>query len=233
MQVLVGTSGYSYKEWKGVFYPKDLKNAGMLRFYGERFKTVEINNTFYRMPAKEMVERWAAEVPDHFTFVLKASRRITHEKRLAGEVGDSVAFLYRTAESLGDKLGPILYQLPPNFKKDVPRLRNFLALLPPGRPVAFEFRHPTWFDDDVYDTLRAAGAALCSADTDESGDAGAPLVPTAGWGYLRLRRAEYSDDDLARWAGRIRAQPWDRAFVFFKHELGAPAVAERMLATLG
>ena len=235
MRVLVGTSGYSYKEWKGTFYPEDLKEAGMLRFYAERFKTVEINNTFYRMPGKDMLERWAGEVPEDFTFVLKASRRITHEKRLAGDAADSVAYLFRTAEALGPRLGPVLFQLPPFFKKDVPRLRDFLARLPEDRPAAFEFRHESWFHDEVYDALRAGGAALCSADTDESGEEGAPLVPTAGWGYLRLRRADYAEDDLARWAERILAQAWDRAFVFFKHEEAGkgPAMAGRLAVRLG
>ncbi len=235
MQVLVGTSGYSYKEWKGTFYPEDLKEADMLRFYAERFKTVEINNTFYRMPAKDLLERWMGEVPEDFTFVLKASRRITHEKRLAADAADSVAYFFKTAEVLGPRQGPVLFQLPPFVKKDVPRLRDFLALLPEGRPAAFEFRHETWFDDEVYETLRAGGGALCSADTDESGEEGAPVVPTAGFGYLRLRRAGYTDDDLARWAERIRAQPWERAFVFFKHEEAGkgPAMAARFVTRLG
>jgi uncharacterized protein YecE (DUF72 family) len=232
MRVLVGTSGYSYKEWKGSFYPQDIKAADMLRYYAERFKTVEINNTFYRMPGTDMLERWTAVVPEDFTFILKASRRITHEKKLGGDVADAVAFLFKTAQALGPKLGPVLFQLPPFLKKDVPRLRDFLALLPEGRPAAFEFRHETWFDDEVYETLRAGKASLCSADTDESGDRGAPVVPTAGWGYLRLRRAAYTDDDLARWAERIQSQPWDQAFVFFKHEVAAPDVAARMLLKL-
>ena len=235
MQVLVGTSGFSYKEWKGTFYPEDLPEAGMLRFYAERLPTVEVNNTFYRMPKRDLLEKWAGEVPEGFTFVLKAPRRISHEKRLAGDVADSVSYLFETAGALGAKLGPVFFQLPPFLKKDVARLRDFLALLPPGRPVAFEFRHASWFDDEVYDALRAGGAALCSADTDESGAEGAPLVPTAGWGYLRLRRAEYTDDDLARWAERILGQPWDRAFVFFKHEDAGkgPALAGRLRARLG
>jgi uncharacterized protein YecE (DUF72 family) len=230
----VGTSGYSYKEWKGSFYPEDLKPAAMLRFYAERFKTVEINNTFYRMPAPDLLERWMGEVPDDFTFVLKAPRRITHEKRLSPASADSVAFFYKTAEVLASRLGPVLFQLPPFQKKDVPRLREFLALLPAGRLAAFEFRHETWFDDEVYEALRAGGAALCSADTDESGEEGAPVVPTAGFGYLRLRRADYTDDDLGRWAARIQAQPWDRAFVFFKHEEAGkgPAMAARLVARL-
>jgi uncharacterized protein YecE (DUF72 family) len=231
MQVLVGTSGYSYKEWKGTFYPEDLKAADMLRYYAERLTTVEINNTFYRMPKASVLENWAAQVPEDFVFVLKGSQRITHMQRLKN-AGESVDYLFTTAATLGPKLGPVLFQLPPSLKKDVPRLVTFLELLPGDRPVAFEFRHETWFDDEVYDALRTRGAALCAADTDESGDEGAPVVPTAAFGYLRLRRAEYTDDDLARWADRVRAQPWSRAFVFFKHEMNAPAVAARMLLKL-
>jgi len=214
--VIVGTSGYSYKEWKGGFYPKDLKAGEMLRFYAERFPTVEINNSFYRMPSPEVVAGWAAEVPPGFRFVLKAPRRITHEKRLV-DVADTTARLFEVAGSLGDKRGPFLFQLPPYSKKDVPRLRDFLGLLPPGERAAFEFRDPSWFDDEVSEALRAAGAALVLADTDD--DQGEPrLVPTARFGYLRLRRAQYDEAALAAWAARIRAQPWEEAFVFFKHE---------------
>jgi uncharacterized protein YecE (DUF72 family) len=231
MRVLVGTSGYSYKEWKGSFYPEDIKSEGMLRYYAERLPTVEINNTFYRMPTKALVEKWAQEVPESFTFVLKVSQRVTHQKRLR-DAGDDVAYFFETAGELGARLGPALFQLPPNLKKDAERLREFLAVIPEGRPAAFEFRHESWFDDEIYDALRARGAALCAADTDESGDEGAPIVPTAGWGYLRLRRADYSDADLAAWADRVRAQGWDRAFVFFKHEDAGtgPALARRFLA---
>ena len=216
MNVLVGTSGYSYKEWKGRFYPADLKEAGMLRFYAERFPTVEINNTFYRMPSPELLARWEAEVPAGFRFVLKAPRRITHEKRL-GDVADTVARLLDVASGLGDKRGPFLFQLPPYFKKDAARLRDFLGLLPRGVRAAFEFRDASWDDDEVSDTLRGAGAALCLADTDES-EAAPRLVPTADWGYLRLRRADYDEPALRTWAGRIRDQPWTEAYVFFKHE---------------
>ncbi len=235
MQVLVGTSGYSYKEWKGTFYPEDLKAADMLRFYAARFSTVEINNTFYRMPGKDMIARWAEEVPAGFTFVLKAPRRITHELRLSADSADAVAYLFATGGLLGDRLGPVLFQLPPSLRKDVDRLRAFLDLLPPERPAAFEFRHETWFDDEVYDTLRAKGMALCTADTEESGEEGAPLVPTASWGYLRLRRADYVEADLGRWAERIQAQPWQRAFVFFKHEDEGkgPTLAARLVDRLG
>jgi len=234
VKILVGTSGYSYKEWKGSFYPSDLKPAGMLAYYAERLPTVEINNTFYRMPKPELLESWASQVPDDFVFVLKGSQRITHMQRLRNS-GENVAYLFEAAQTLGAKLGPVFFQLPPNAKKDLDRLRAFLDVLPAGRPVAFEFRNETWFDDEVYEALRAKGAALCAADTDESGDEGAPIVPTAGWGYLRLRRADYSEDDLRGWADRVRAQSWDRAFVFFKHEDAGkgPALAGRLRAILG
>jgi uncharacterized protein YecE (DUF72 family) len=235
MQVLVGTSGYSYKEWKGSFYPKDLKADAMLRYYAERLPTVEINNTFYRVPDPDLLTRWAEQVPDGFVFVLKAPRRITHERRLSAESVDAVDYFLKTASVLGDRLGPVLFQLPPNLKSDVPRLRHFLELLPRDRPAAFEFRHESWFADEVYETLRGKGAVLCAADTDESGTEGAPVVPTGSWGYLRLRRADYDDQALAAWVERVRAQPWDRAFVFFKHEDAGrgPAMAVRFRGIMG
>jgi len=217
MQIRVGTSGFSYREWKGSFYPGDLKNADMLSYYAERFSSVEINNTFYRMPKASVLEGWAAQVPPDFLFVLKASQQITHRKRLR-EAGEPLAYLLETAATLGDRLGPLLFQLPPNLKKDVDRLRDFLALLPGGRPFAFEFRHETWSDDEVHDALRERNCALVCADTEASGEDGAPIVPTADWGYLRLRRCDYTAEELRPWADRIRAQPWERAFVFFKHE---------------
>jgi uncharacterized protein YecE (DUF72 family) len=215
MELLAGTSGYSYKEWKGNFYPEKLAADAMLRYYAERFPTVEINNTFYRMPAEGMLARWAAEVPDGFAFTLKAPQRITHQKRLKEAEGDVVEFLRRAA-ALGSKLGPLLFQLPPFFKKDLAVLGDFLAHLPPGRQIAFEFRNASWGDDAVYEMLRARGFMLCAADADK-GDP-APLVATAGSGYLRLRREAYSDADLNDWVQRIAAQPWTRAYVYFKHE---------------
>jgi uncharacterized protein YecE (DUF72 family) len=235
MQILVGTSGYSYKEWKGRFYPDQIKPADMLRYYAERLGTVEINNTFYRMPGKDLLARWAAETPPAFVFVLKASRRITHEKRLSGQSADALAYFFEAASVLGAKLGPVLFQLPPFLRKDAARLRDFLALLPAGQPAAFEFRHPSWFDEEVYEALRAHGAALCAADTDETGDQRAAVVPTAGWGYLRLRRADYDEAALAAWADRVRAQAWDQVYVFFKHEDEgkAPELAARFRARLG
>ncbi len=217
MRIRVGTSGYSYKEWKGSFYPDDLPAATMLSYYAARFDSVEINNTFYRMPDAKMAGRWGEQVPEGFTFVLKAPQRITHQKRLAGAEGD-VAHLFDIAETLGEKLGPVLFQLPPFARKDAAKLRDFIAALPPARRVAFEFRHQSWCDEEIYDLLRARDAALCLADTDETPDAEALVVPTASWGYLRLRRTEYSDDELAAWAARVERQAWDEAYVFFKHE---------------
>jgi uncharacterized protein YecE (DUF72 family) len=214
VKVRVGTSGYSYKEWKGRFYPEDLPAAQMLRFYAERFPTVEINNTFYRMPEEKTLEQWKSQVPDAFRFVLKAPQRITHKKRLA-DVADDVQYLLRTAEVLGESLGPMLFQLPPYFRKDLARLRDFLSLVPRGR-VALEFRHVSWFDDEVLEALRGRAAALCNAQTDETTDR--EIRSTADWGYLRLRKTDYSDEELRDWSERLRTQPWSEAYVFFKHE---------------
>ena len=214
MHVRAGTSGWSYKEWKGPFYPEKLAAKDMLRFYAGRFSTVEVNNTFYRMPKVEVLDGWAAEVPDGFAFVLKASQRITHFQRLKN-VEDAVGYLLRTAATLGSKLGPFLVQLPPTMKKDAACLREFLALMPP-RSVALECRHASWFDDEVYAALREREAAWCIADTGEEGDP--PLVATADWGYLRLRRVAYEERDLREWAARVQGQGWKEAFVFFKHE---------------
>src|SRR6266446_2256128 len=215
MNLYVGTSGYSYKEWKGTFYPKDLPDKQMLKFYGERFRSVEINNTFYRMPKPSVLEAWAAEVPPDFKFVLKASQRITHMQRLK-DAGDSVAYLLKVAGALKERLGPVLFQLPPFLKKDLARLRDFLALLPAERPAAFEFRNESWQDEEVYAALRAKGAMLCYTDTEE-GDS-PPVVATAGCGYLRLRRTRYEDADLGDWAERIAALRLERAYVYFMHE---------------
>jgi uncharacterized protein YecE (DUF72 family) len=215
MQVHVGTSGFSYKEWKGSFYPEDMKPAGMLRFYADRFDTVEINNTFYRMPNPDLLAQWAQQVGGGFQFVLKAPQRITHQKRLAG-VDDDVAFFFAAAARLGERLGPILFQLPPYQKKDLGRLEALLRLIPEGRRAALEFRHESWLADDVYALLRSRNAALCIADTDEEPLDG--VRATADWGYLRLRRLEYDTAASQAWADRVRAQDWRDAFVFFKHE---------------
>jgi len=215
VRVLAGTSGYSYKEWKGSFYPEGLPASGMLRSYAERLPTVEINNTFYQLPNMTTLSRWTEEVPAGFVFVLKASRRMTHEQKLK-DSGDTMSTFFQNASVLGGRLGPVLFQLPPFFRKDLPRLLDFLAQVPVGRRVAMEFRHASWYDDEVYEALRSHGAALCIADSEEQGQA--PLVATATWGYLRLRRQDYVEADLAGWAEKVRGQPWDEAFVFFKHE---------------
>ncbi|HET7226316.1 MAG TPA: DUF72 domain-containing protein [Candidatus Eisenbacteria bacterium] len=215
VDVLIGTSGYSYPEWKGTFYPEKMAGKDMLRFYAERFPTVEINNTFYRMPNEALMRGWAAQVPDSFTFVIKASKRITHDRRLK-ECGELLAYLLNTVSVLGEKLGPLLFQLPPNFKQDVPRLSAFLDELPKSARAAVEFRNASWFTEETWDALRAHGAALCVADTGE--EPAAPLVATTDWGYLRLRRENFTDAELAQWAERIRQQPWRQAYVFLKHE---------------
>ena len=215
MKILAGTSGYSYKEWKGSFYPEDLAAKKMLAYYAERLPTVEINNTFYRMPKKEVVAGWAEQVPDGFSFVMKASMRITHKKRLA-DAEDELGYVVSTARELGDKLGPMLFQLPPWLKLGVDRLKAFLATLPEGFLAAFEFRHESWFCDEVYDALKEGGAALVLSDSEKLGEP--PVVPTTDWGYLRLRRPTYDAAALDAWAERVQAQPWKTAHVFFKHE---------------
>jgi uncharacterized protein YecE (DUF72 family) len=232
MRVRVGTSGYNYPEWKGTFYPADIKAARMLPYYAERFSTVEINATFYRMPTPATVEGWASAVPDAFTFVLKAPQRITHFARLAN-VDDAVRFFCDAARGLGPRLGPLFFQLPPSFRKDAARLADLLVRLPPDLRVAFEFRHASWFADDVYECLRARNAALCVADTEEGST---PAVATADWGYLRLRAVDYTDAQLAAWLATMRriGAGWRDAFVFFKHEERGtgPALAKRFEALL-
>jgi len=214
MRVLAGTSGYSYKEWKGSFYPEKLAASKMLGFYAQKLPTVEINNTFYRMPTAKLLHGWADQVPEDFSFVLKASNRITHKKRLK-DAEDDLAYFTDTARGLGPRLGPTLFQLPPYLRKDADRLRAFLDALPDGHKAAFEFRHRSWFDDEVYDALRSKGVALAVSDT---GDTDAPVVPTANYGYLRLRRETYTPEQMRQWADTIKAQPWETAHVFFKHE---------------
>jgi uncharacterized protein YecE (DUF72 family) len=228
--VAIGTSGYAYKEWKGPFYPEKLPAAKMLAYYASRFETVEVNNTFYQMPKAATLESQAKQVGERFVFAFKAPGRITHQKRLK-DVGDSVSYMWQSLEVLGQRLGPVLYGLPPNMKKDVPRLSSILAMTPVGRRVAVEFRHESWFDDETYESLRTAGAALCIADSDEHST---PFVATAPWGYLRLRRPDYDDSALARWASKILAADWTDAVVYFKHEDEgrAPVLAERLRAAL-
>ena len=228
MNLYVGTSGYSYKEWQGNFYPDHLSPKEMLRFYGERFRTVEINNTFYRMPKASVLEAWAHEVPPDFKFVIKAPQRITHVQRLMN-VDDSMPYLIEVVEVLKGRLGPLLFQLPPSLRKDATRLRAFLALLPAHCRAAFEFRHQSWFDDEVFRLLREHHAAFCIAEAED--DLEVPFVATADWGYLRLRRPDYRDDELKTWVERARQQEWRDVYAFFKHEDEGkgPAMAKRFL----
>ncbi|HKB71562.1 MAG TPA: DUF72 domain-containing protein [Thermoanaerobaculia bacterium] len=229
MDLFVGTSGFSYKEWKGNFYPPDLPASEWLRYYAERLPSVEINNTFYRMPKKEVLASWAEQVPESFRFVVKAPRRITHIKRLK-DVESEAGFLFENLSALGARLGAVLVQLPPNLPKDTVRLDAFLSAVPEGFSIAFEFRNPSWHSPDVLDRLRARDAALAAVDDDELPDP--PFTPTASWGYLRLRRLDYGDDALRSWAERIAAASWERAFLFFKHEdegIG-PKLAARFLS---
>jgi uncharacterized protein YecE (DUF72 family) len=214
MKLHVGTSGWSYKEWRGSFYPEKMKEAEMLPYYAERFDAVELNNTFYRLPGENALAQWAAQVPPHFRFALKATRTITHIKRLK-DVAEPVAELYRATAALGARRGPVLFGLPPNMKLDLERLQALLALVPRDVPSAIEFRHESWHDATVFDLLRAHNVALCIAHTAEEET---PFEATASWGYLRLRQEEYTLDELRLWRSRIAEQRWSEAYVFFKHE---------------
>jgi uncharacterized protein YecE (DUF72 family) len=229
----IGTSGYNYPEWRGSFYPERFSAAKMLPYYAERFRSVEINYTFYRMPTAPLVEGWAAATPSPFRFALKAPQRITHVARLRGCEEDLDAF-WQAASTLGPKFGTLLFQLPPSFKKDVATLDTFLGLLPPASRPSFEFRHVSWHDAEVTACLRAHGAALCIADSEKMST---PVELTAPHAYFRLRDEGYQDADLVRWADTIRraASACDEVFVYFKHEEQGvgPALASRLRELLG
>ncbi len=230
MVLRIGTSGYSYKEWKGGFYPEDLAAADMLSYYAQRLGTVEINNTFYRLPTAKLVQNWASQVPADFRFVLKVTQKITHFKRLKG-VEEETGYLVQAVQVLGDRLGALLVQLPPNFPRDEPRLAAFLALLPPGMRAALEVRNPSWREASLYALLEKHGVALVASQTDEEPEP--QIVPTAPWGYLRLRKSSYEPGELTAWSRRIGQQGWEEAFVFFKHEQIAPDLAEKLSAAAG
>ena len=232
MSLYVGTSCYSHDPWKGKFYPPKFPNDQMLGFYGVRFRAVEINNTFYHLPTLASVKSWTKNVSGDFRFALKAPQEVTHRLRLQN-ADEVVAQFLEVAKVLGRRLGPLLFQLPPNFKKDLPRLSAFLKVLPRRRRIAFEFRHASWFDDEVLALLRARRVALCIADDDN--DLSVPFAATTDWGYLRLRRVDYGDWELTQWVKRVRAQDWRTAFIFFKHDdqANGPRLAQRFLELVG
>jgi len=231
MKLWIGTSGFQYAEWKGNFYPEDLPAAKMLPFYAERFSTTEINYTFHRIPSAKTIENWNTLTPESFRFALKAPQKITHFAKLR-DCADTLEYFCRVVSGLGEKLGPILFQLPPNFKKDADVLDSFLRELPSMR-AAFEFRHESWFDDEIFETLKARNIALCIADTE---NLATPNVATADYGYLRLRREDYEKSDVERWAKFTREQEvrWRDVFVYFKHEESGigPKLAAQMMEML-
>jgi uncharacterized protein YecE (DUF72 family) len=229
----IGTSGFQYPEWRGTFYPEKFPTAKMLPFYAEHFSTSEINYTFYRIPNAKTIGGWDTATPEHFRFGLKAPQKVTHVARLR-DCAELLEVFQRVVAALGSKLGPVLFQLPPNFKKDATLLGEFLGGLPAGIRAAFEFRHASWFDDEIFSQLQRRNAALCLA---ESGDLATPNLATADFGYLRLRREDYERADIVRWAEFIRAQQerWRHAFVYFKHEESGkgPQLAKQLMEELG
>lgn len=228
MKFFVGTSAYSVPEWKGTFYPEKLPLKKMLNYYGQHFSTVEVNYTFRRMPTATLLEGWAEQVPEDFRFSLKSPQTITHFKRLKG-VADEVESFIEASLTLKDRLGPLMFQLPPNFQMDLERLESLLKLINKRVKVAFEFRHESWFSAEVHALLKKHSAALCLADTDE-----APidkLVSTARWGYIRLRKDDYTDSQLKQWIKKLQAEAWDAVYLYFKHEDtgNGPRLAARFL----
>jgi len=228
MNSYIGTSGYSYKEWKGNFYPEDIKPDKMLNFYSGKFLTVEINNTFYRIPQKSVMETWKKQVPKDFRFSIKAPKKITHIKKLK-DVEDDNKYFIDTISSLGNKLGIILFQFPPYFRKDLEILKIFMDLLPKDISAAFEFRHESWFEEDVYSSLREKNFPLCLSETDE--EPHVEIINTSTRGYLRLRKSDYSKSEIKKWFEKIKKQNWEEAFIFFKHEDGAkgPKFAQQLI----
>lgn len=232
MKFWIGTSGFQYTEWREVFYPAKLPAAKMLPFYAERFQTTEINYTFRRIPSGKTIESWCELTPEQFAFSLKAPQRVTHFAKLQN-CTESLNYFFGVIQGLEHKLGPLLFQLPPSFKKDAQVLNAFLAELPNGIRAAFEFRHDSWLDDEIFENLRAHNAALCIAD---SAKLTTPTVATADFGYLRLRREDYSATDIVRWAEFLRSNEskWSDAFVYFKHEERGegPRLAAEMIRLL-
>jgi uncharacterized protein YecE (DUF72 family) len=229
-RVLVGTSGFAYKEWKGIFYPDDLPAKKYLSFYAQHFRTTEINNTFYRMPSAKLCEGWYAEVPEDFSFTLKLSQRITHFKRLRN-VDDEMKFFLDSAAGLKEKLGPILVQLPPNFKKDTDVLESFLSKFASKGKLAFEFRHDSWFVDEVYDLLREHKTTLGVVEKEEGEGPETAREVTGSFVYMRLRKGDYTADEMLDWARWIRAQSVP-VYCYLKHDERAPVLAKELLESL-
>jgi uncharacterized protein YecE (DUF72 family) len=231
MRTWIGTSGFQYAEWKGTFYPPDLPANKMLPYFAGRLSTTEINYTFHRIPSPKTIENWLAQTPANFRFALKAPQKITHFAKLR-DCHDTMAYFCRVISALGDRLGPVLFQLPPNFKKDAEVLSAFLRELPAIR-AAFEFRHASWLDEEIFALLRSRNVALCLADTEKLP---APTVATADYGYLRLRREDYTNEDVARWIDFVRQKEgdWRETFVYFKHEESGvgPKLAGQMMKGL-
>ncbi len=229
MNLWIGTSGFQYPEWKGTFYPEDLPAAKMLPFYAERFATTEINYTFRRIPSEKTIENWCKLTPDRFKFALKAPQKITHFAKLRG-CDDTLTYFYKVISALGPRLGPVLFQLPPFLKKDVALLGDFIRCFPGEMRAAFEFRHASWFDDEVFGELKARNVALCIADSDKLTT---PIVSTANFGYLRLRREDYTSSDVSHWAETVKVKggEWLDSFIYFKHEESGigPKLAQEML----
>jgi uncharacterized protein YecE (DUF72 family) len=223
MKIQVGSSGFAHKEWKGKFYPEKISSKDMLRFYAGRLGTVEINNTFYHMPKESVLASWAEQVPPDFVFALKAPQVITHMKQMRN-VFEETEYLFKSLSVLDKKLGPVLFQFPKSFRANTAALANFLPLIPGTASCAFDFRSPSWLAAETLDLLRKKGCSWCIEDTDENPVQ--EVISTAPWGYLRLRRSDYTDADLLQWLERINSQKWERAFVFFKHEDG-PEMAMR------
>ena len=233
MNSWIGTSGFQYAEWKGKFYPEDLPAAKMLPFYSQRFNTTEINYTFHRIPAPKTIDNWRHLTPENFHFALKAPQKITHWSKLR-DCADTMRYFHDVTSGLGHKLGPVLFQLPPTFKSDVVLLAEFVNCLPTGARAAFEFRHDSWFADEVWDVLRSANVSLCIAETEEFST---PQIETADYGYLRLRREDYTSVDVERWTEFVQQRQggWKDVFVYFKHEEAGigPKLAAQMMQLLG
>ncbi len=232
MTIWIGTSGYAYKEWKGSFYPEKMAPARMLPYYAERLSTVEINATYYRAPTEKSLANWSAQTPPRFKLTLKAPKRITHEKRLRDCAEETGAFC-EIAATLGSKLGALLFQLPPGLQKNLELFDAFLATLPEGSCAAFEFRHVSWLDEEIYARLKARNLALCIADSE---DFSTPITFTANYAYFRLRDEGYSLSDIVRWAQVVRdaGTKSRNVFVYFKHEKTGkgPEFARRMIEAL-